>query len=334
MRIFISLILITSLNLLAEDRARIKDLEFIKDQRLDKIKISFEGDNYPTPIMSFRKNMLQLEFTNTLVWPKIEKKFTLGSKSFVSSMMAYQFDPNLVRFRAFFPYDVEEKGTNFTLIRKQDGLYLKFPVKGGSENKAEDLDEKYLAKLLVEKGDVKVAPLPVQEKIKIAQPKIETKKSDFSLAPFIGKFTGFLVLVLFVFFALVGLFKKVMQVRGKNGFLNNMNAVEVLSTTYIGPKKNILLVKVYKQILLLGVSDNGVNFLTEINEPNDFLKSGEQHLTGSNFDINLNKAGSENKGFAFKKDDEASLEKSFEEKKKEKITDQIKKKIQQLKPLQ
>jgi len=112
-----------------------------------------------------------------------------------------------------------------------------------------------------------------------------------------------------------------------------MNTVEVLSTTYVGPKKNLVMVKVYKQILLLGVSENGVNFLTEIDKPIELLKGGEEHLTGNNFDKNLNKAGSQNMDFALKKDDEDIMERSFEEKKKEKVTDQIKKKIQQLKPL-
>lgn len=334
MKIFISLVLIFSLNLLAEERTRIKDLEFIKDSSSEKIKISFEGNNYSEPIMSFRKNMLQLEFSNTLVWPKIEKKFILGSKGFDASMMAYQFDQNLVRFRAFFPYDLEDKESKFTLVKEQDALYLQFPGARISENKVEELDEKYLAKLLIEKGDVKVAPAPIVDKVKVSHSAVERKNSDFSLAPFVGKFAGFLILVLLMFFALVALFKKTIQRRGKNGFLNSMNAVEVLSTTYIGPKKNLLLVKVYKQILLLGVSESGVNFLTEINEPTEFMKSGEEHLTGTNFDKNLNKAGVENKGFPLKADDEGLLERSFEEKKKEKIMDQIKKKIQNLKPLQ
>lgn len=334
MKIFISLILIFSLNLSAEEKTKIKDLEFIKEQNSEKIKISFEGNGLSEPVMSFRKNMVQLEFPNTLVWPKIEKKFTLGSKGFDASMMAYQFDQNLVRFRAFFPYDLEEKGNQFSLRKDQEAIYLTLPGNQVSENKIEGLDEKYLAKLLIEKGDVKVEPKPIEDKVKVSQSSIERKNSEFSLAPFIGKFAGFLIVVLLLFFGLVGLFKKTLQRKGKNGFLNGMNAVEVLSTTYIGPKKNLLLVKVYKQILLLGVSESGVNFLTEINEPTEFMKSGEEHLTGTNFDKNLNKAGTENKGFPLKADDEGMLEKSLEEKKKEKVMDQIKKKIQQLKPLQ
>jgi flagellar biogenesis protein FliO len=333
MKIFIFLILIFSLNLQAEEKTKIKDLEYIKDSTSEKIKISFEGNNYPEPIMSFRKNMLQLEFPNTLVWPKIEKKFTLGEKSYDSTMMAYQFDANLVRFRAFFPYDVELKGSKFTLVKEADVLYLQFPGVPVTESKAQELDEKYLAKLLIEKGDAKVVAPPVEEKAKVVQTSFERKPSNFSLAPFIGKFAGFLILVLLMFFALVAVFKKTMIRKGKNGFLNTMNTVEVLSTTYVGPKKNLVMVKVYKQILLLGVSENGVNFLTEIDNPIEFLKNGEEHVTGNNFDKNLNSAGSQNKDFSLKKDDEDFLERSFEEKKKEKITDQIKKKIQQLKPL-
>jgi flagellar biosynthetic protein FliO len=332
MKIFILLIL--SFKLLAEDKTQIKDLEFLKDPLSEKIKIHFNGKIYSEPILSFRKNMVQLEFPNALVWPKIEKKFTFGPDNQESTMMAYQFDPNLVRIRAFLPYNIEEKSDKFTLVRDQEAVYLEFPGKKVSEKKVDELDEKYLAKLLIEKGEVKTPPPPPQDKLKIVQSSLERKDSEFSLAPFIGKFAGFLVVVLLIFFALVHLFKRTIQGKGKSGFLNGMNAVEILSTTYIGPKKNLLLVKVYKQILLLGVSESGVNFLTEINEPTDFLKSGEEHLTGSNFDKNLAKADAVDKGFALKKNDEADLERSLEEKKKEKFTDQIKKKIQQLKPLQ
>ncbi len=329
MKILLALIL--SFNLFAEDKVKIKDLEFQKDSLSEKVKILFEGKGNSEPILSFRKNMVQLEIPNALVWPKIEKKFTFGEQNKEFTMIAYQFDSNLVRFRAFFPYDVEENGNKFSLIKEQDSFYLEFPGKKVADKKMDELDEKYLAKLLIEKGDVK-KPL-VEDKVKVVHSSIEHKGSEFSLAPFIGKFAGFLVVVLLLFFALVGIFKKTMQVKGKGGFLNGMSAVEVLSTTYIGPKKNLLLVKVYRQILLLGVSENGVNFLTEINEPTDFLKNGEEHVTGTNFDKNLMKASYEDKGFPLKKDNENELEKSLENK-KEKITDQIKRKIQQLKPLQ
>lgn len=302
-------------NLLAEDKLKILDLEFLKD--IKKIKILFAGKIASEPILSFRKNMVQVEIPNAQVWPKIEKTFSLLPQKDIT-LTAYQFNETTVRFRAVFPDDIEQKADGFLLKKELDFFTLELPVL--DSRTTQDLDERYLAKMLIEKGEV-VAPEKKVEK--------KERREEFSFAPFIGKFAGFLIFVLLIFFSIVFIFKKIMQKKGRSGFLNGMNSVEVLSSTYVGPKKNILLVKVYKQVLLLGVSENGVNFLTEINSPIDLLKQGEENLTGTNFDKSLTKADMGERKFPLKEDvQEASLEK------KERITDQIKKKIQQLKPLQ
>ena len=57
--------------------------------------------------------------------------------------------------------------------------------------------------------------------------------------------------------------------------------VGILSTTYLGPKKNLLVVKVYDQVLLLGSSEQGVNLITELKDTNTVIKSGEVSLSGS-----------------------------------------------------
>ena len=61
--------------------------------------------------------MIQVELPNTIAWPKIEKfKNILGNKL---SLVAYQYDRDLVRVRLIFPY------LN-SLARKEDlGIFLK-----------------------------------------------------------------------------------------------------------------------------------------------------------------------------------------------------------------
>jgi flagellar biogenesis protein FliO len=288
--------------------------------------------------MTFRNNMLQLEFPNSRVWPRIEKKFSLGPEPYDSTMMAYQFDSNLVRFRAFLPFNVEGRGNTFSLEMEADALYLKIPSLLKKENTdaeylGQELDEKLMAKLLIEKGTVPPPKKNVEDKVSNLQASVEKREEGYSLMPFIGKFAGFLAVVLFLFFVLVGLFKKGIQRGGIKGFLNSMNAVEILSTTYIAPKKNLLLVKVYKQILLLGVSDSGISFLTEIHTPVDFLRNSEEHLTGKNFDKSLDLA-QENEKSDSKEETGKKNEENLKESPKERVMDHIRNKIKQLKPLQ
>jgi flagellar protein FliO/FliZ len=53
--------------------------------------------------------------------------------------------------------------------------------------------------------------------------------------------------------------------RGKYGGGSNRN-LEVIETTYVGPKKTVSLVRVGERAVLVGVTDSQVNVLTELDE--------------------------------------------------------------------
>lgn len=95
---------------------------------------------------------------------------------------------------------------------------------------------------------------------------------------------GFIVVAILL---LAKVSKKVIAGKNKLGFLNNSKVVEVLNTTYIGPKRQLLLVKVYDQIILLGNSEAGLSFLSEVKELSQVLKFAEKEVTGNNFDSDL-----------------------------------------------
>ena len=61
----------------------------------------------------------------------------------------------------------------------------------------------------------------------------------------------------------------------KNTAFGGGNLVQVLSTSFLAPKKNIALVEVAGEILVLGVSDQNISLLTSIREPRriDEIKS-------------------------------------------------------------
>lgn len=99
-----------------------------------------------------------------------------------------------------------------------------------------------------------------------------------------GSFLGVLLVVLL----LAQMFKKiVLGGKGKLGFLNSTQVVEILNTTYIAPKRQLILVRVHDQVVLLSSAENGISFLTEINDLSTLLKKGEKEISGTNFDSNM-----------------------------------------------
>jgi flagellar biogenesis protein FliO len=230
-------------------------------------------------------------------------------------------------------------------------------------------DEKYLAELLKDKEMAPDLPKEVtsdfsqqndttmagtQEKTKQDMVKSalsgtkKDAKSPFSLAGYIGKFVAFLALVLVLFYGLVTVLKKGAFRKGKLGFLNSTKAVEVLSTTYIAPKRSLLLIKAHNQVFLVGSSEGGLNLISEVNGTAGVIKEGEAAIAGDNFDTNLNVANVNEKDFKLK--DILSSEKDLAgtqylpdhlkeksaQKTKDKVSlsDQIKHKVKGLKPLQ
>lgn len=51
----------------------------------------------------------------------------------------------------------------------------------------------------------------------------------------------------------------------RNGLGNTEGAVKVLNSTFLGPKKSIHLVKVLNRVLVLGMSESGIQTLSEFN---------------------------------------------------------------------
>ena len=140
------------------------------------------------------------------------------------------------------------------------------------------------------KKDKKIINDTVSEKKSSVVEKKDNKK--FSLARYIGKFVAFLGIILVFLYFLVWLFKKGVFSRTKLGFLNSTKNIQVLSNTYISPKRSLMMVKVQNQIFLLANSESGIQFLSEIDNVSQVLKDGELALSGSNFDTNLTKANS------------------------------------------
>lgn len=109
----------------------------------------------------------------------------------------------------------------------------------------------------------------------------------FSFAGYAAKFTVFLAMVLGLFYGVVQLLKKGVFNRGKLGFLNNSQMIQVLSTTYVAPKRSLMVVKAHNQIFLVANAENGLTFLSEMTDTTGLIKEGEKIVTGTNFDLNM-----------------------------------------------
>ena len=127
--------------------------------------------------------------------------------------------------------------------------------------------------------------------------------------------------------------------KGRLGFLNSTKIVEVLSSTHVGPKKTLLLIRAHEQVFLVSSSDQGMSLISEVTDVNGLLKEGEKQVAGNNFDTALVDADAKDK--VFKTKDvlglnmvDESFVKNIAVKEKVKFSDQIKNKVKGLKPLQ
>lgn len=132
----------------------------------------------------------------------------------------------------------------------------------------------------IKKDEVKV------NQAAIARTEIPTN-DNFSFAGYAVKFGVFLAMVLGLFYGVVQLLKKGVFNRGKLGFLNNTQLIQVLSTTYVAPKRSLMVVKAHNQIFLVANSESGLTFLSEMTDTTGLIKEGEKFVTGTNFDLNL-----------------------------------------------
>ncbi|MFZ4714506.1 MAG: FliO/MopB family protein [Bacteriovoracaceae bacterium] len=323
MKLFKGMILALSLvTLVAQAEVKVKSMEL--DATGDKVatmKIHYSGDINGTPELNVGKDHVQVVITGA-VWPKIEKKAHLVQAN-DSTLMAYQFDKNVVRARAVIPMNFLGNETAVKMKKTPGLIEVTFPkstsgmtaaVNTNTGANKEQYDEAYLDTLSKEKKPSTTVttiaaaatttettkttntifnPANRNDEVttKLAAPAAtDIQKPTFSIMGYIGKFVAFLGVVLLLFYGVVQLMKKGVLGKGKLGFLNNSNLVEVLSTTYIAPKRSLMLVKAHKQIFLVSNSESGVQFLSEITDTSGLVKQGEKEALGNNFDSALDSA--------------------------------------------
>jgi flagellar biogenesis protein FliO len=185
---------------------------------------------------------------------------------------------------------------------------------------------------LSEKSEVTMFTAPKEEK---------SKKSSLNDS---DSLQGYMVKVLFVLVGLIGIivigarfFKRMITGKNKLGFLKKSHVVEILNTTYIGPKRQLLLVRAHEQVVLVASHETGVEFLCEVNDLANLLKEQEKAVAGSNFDTSMSEGMViPNLEAKIKLKDPANLFQSRNDKttKSKSLTSLIKNRIQDLKAMQ
>lgn len=234
------------------------------------------------------------------------------------------------------------------------------------------LDEEYLNNLVKEQNGIKAqaekaeaknpsaAPAPVtQDKVEAKQAAVYREThirqpnaamgngNEYSFVGYAVKFTVFLALVLGLFYGVVQLMKRGVFKRGKLGFLNNSQMIEVLSTTYIAPKRSLMVVKAHKQVFLVSSSESGLQFLSEITDTSGIIKETEKFITGNNFDTKFDESAADDyidakiklkenimESTPIKENTNALSKVSEATKDIVKFSDELKKKARKLKPLE
>ena len=101
------------------------------------------------------------------------------------------------------------------------------------------------------------------------------------------------------------------------------------------------MIKAHNQVFLVSNTDAGIHPISEINDVAGLLKDGERKIAGTNFDDNLGQADQVEsieskiklKEDITKSNKQSSLSDYIDVKDKVKFSDQIKKKVKNLKPL-
>lgn len=216
-------------------------------------------------------------------------------------------------------------------LYRAPGVVAQVNNNDGTNAEAEKLDESYLSNLVKENEKLAEEKHPEQAKssgvtkgdhadttqkdgVNLTQASLEKTaanssfnkevptKSNFSLSAYIGKFVAFLSLMILGFYGVLTMFKKGVIKKGKLGFLHSTKMVEVLSTTHVAPKRTLMMVKAHKQVFLISNTEGGISLISEIQDVTGLIKTGEEEVSGSNFDTNLYSANRASKEFKLKED--------------------------------
>lgn len=339
---------------LAFSKVTVKDVSFNSKADKGTISVEFNQNLRDYPELKVMGKSIQVLIPETHVSNEVNKSFSFSSKRKDLKVNLQQSAKRQTKLKAIFAFNMEKKKDLVTLMVKGKKIILSFPkvtikpVVKKEKVKKEFLNEAYLNKLLTVKDSSKESDQKNTEKSAKKAPlndlstRVKQDKSSFSLLELGGKMVAGVGLIILLFYGVLVLMKKGFIKKGKLGFLNNAEQISVIGQNFIAPKKSLMLIKAHNQVFLVSNTEHGIHPISEIKDAAGLLKDGEKSISGTNFDLNLESADEDStfegkvkiKEDITKSNQQSSLSSYLNVKDKVKFSDQIKKKVKSLKPLQ
>jgi flagellar biogenesis protein FliO len=261
----------------------------------DRVDILLDGKLDASQIRTeYLNDIIQLSVTDASVYPA---KISSVSGKDLSKIFIYQYAPRLVRVRLTvkgraeaFQGKVQVKPAGKMLTIRLDGGAATDKLassaaqakKDGAQAPSANVDaeERALLEKVLKAPVAKAAEAPVEKPAPAAETSskrreargesLTGRKESFSPVRMLASLMG---VVLLLGAALFGL-KKLSNSRNRDGAVGRWvrkslgrteKMIEVVATHHLGPKKSIHMVKVAGRTLVLGVADDSINLITELN---------------------------------------------------------------------
>jgi flagellar protein FliO/FliZ len=259
-------------------------INLLFDKSFDKKNVKIE----------YFKDIIQLSLTDTLVYPA--KISTVNSGS-LTKIFAYQYSPKLVRCRFTVKGDAERfknalamSGSGKMLTIKINNMESDRVTLQSSQATSPGESRREITqpedKAVIEKIAASVAP---------AQPKIKETKEEAPIQltdskstekktarhnPLMAFWKLFLIVgVIAAAFIFIRKTRHKMsnsiQKIAKKKFGKDSKLIEVLTTHYLGPNKSIAVVRVTEKLFVIGITNESINLITQIQEDDEVFSEVE-----------------------------------------------------------
>lgn len=235
----------------------------------DRVELVFDGKIESNQIKTeFVRDIVQLSLSNVSVYPA---KVSLVSGSDLTKVFAYQYSPNLVRARFSVKGDAEEYRNRIQI--KADGKVLSLKLAPAAKTAAK-VDPVITTASVA--STPKIETLNSEEKVLLDRvTKNEKKKTLTSGKDMPSPFRSIgVMLVVFGLLGLFALYLKKIKDKKSNGlgqwlgkFTGQKPAkdlIEVIATHHLAPKKSILLVKIQRKTMVLGMTNDSLHLISEL----------------------------------------------------------------------
>jgi len=277
------------------------------------VELIFDGKISPHQIKTeFVRDNIQLSFQDVSVYPA---KVSMVSGKDLTKVFAYQYSPKLVRARFTVKGDAAQYQGRMQMTVK--GKVVSLRIVGAKSDKivtsASSVKSAETTAPAVEtKKESEETKLNAEEQMLLTRilgsdtnPKAKKKEAKSQMdSPERGKplTSGksppspmrsigvmiFILGLLGVFFMFMKRLKPGKNSKGLGGFLGklssglaNKNMIEVVSTHHLGAKKSIVIVRIQNRMLVLGMTNDAVNLITEFKAHNSNLEEENDDLSES-----------------------------------------------------